>query len=163
MDPKELIFRHYTSSKFLSEYRPECVLERASANIFKPLGFWGSPSPINKNYSDFYTWKEWLIDNDYEEDDPTSFGSKYFFDFKIKEESKILSILNYEEDIKIYRKYCGTEYYKGGFFDKSLYEDFDGIFLYHGYDQFDIHMSLEFNGWDVDSIVVWNPEMIVTI
>jgi hypothetical protein len=164
IDPKELIFRHYTSDKYLSEYHPECIVDTRPTISYKPCGIWGSPSPVNENISEFYTWKDWLINNNYEEDDPTVFGSKYFFDFKIKDNAKILSILKLSDTAK-YIKYINKDILSDEFLkiDKSLYKDYDGVFLYHGKNYNEIHFMYQFNCWDVDSIVIWNPEMIIPI
>ena len=159
IDPKELIFRHYTSNKYLSEYKPEYIINKKDCGLYKPIGLWGTPSPLNKNASKFYTWKQWLENNDYDENSVGVFGSKYFFDFKIKENSKILSITNID-DIKSYSKYI-EDYY--GKCNDKIYKDYDGVFLFHGNDYFNIHFNRYMNCWDVDSIVIWNPEMIISI
>ena len=161
MKPYELTYRHYTSSENKKTLMKDRILGKndyVAPPIYKPSGLWGSPIPDNKN-NNFYTWKEWLENQGYEEDDPTVFGSKYYFDFKIKSSAKILTIID-ENDIEKYRKYVD---YITGKLDNSIYDDYDGVFLYHGEDYFNIHFDVVFNSWDVDSIVVWNPDIVLEV
>ena len=159
--PYEFKFRHYTSDIESTRFNYNKLKnqDRNLVPLYKPSGLWGSPIPDIKNIHDFYTWKMWLENEGYEEDTPGVFGSKYWFDFGIKEEAKILTITRIN-DIDKYKKYV-NEYYAT--MDNTIYDDYDGIFLYHGKDYFHIHMDTVFNSWDVDSIVVWNPDMIIEL
>lgn len=162
MKPYELTYRHYTSNKNKKNLIKDCILGKddyIAPPIYKPSGLWGSPVPDVKNTYDFYTWKMWLENQGYKEDDPTVFGSKYYFDFKIKDSAKILTIMKVN-DIEKYKKYV-NDY--NGKLDDSIYDKYDGVFLYHGKDYFNIHFDRVFNSWDVDSIVVWNPDIIIEV
>lgn len=44
---------------------------------------------------------------------------------------------------------------------EELYRDFDGMMVWMSHNWNELHNNMLFNLWDVDSIVVWNPDVII--
>ena len=127
----------------------------------KPKGIWASP----KNTS--WGWKNWCEYEDFE-----IRKLKLSFEFKLKRKSKILEIREFK-DIKPYLKEIENkglwwpswyEDYKYQLDKKKLYNEFDGmeLFMRNNYGYFH-NYSHDFTTWDVDSIVIWNLNIIEPI
>lgn len=102
-----------------------------------------------------YNWKDWCEDNDFELD------SNLFFKFKLKENAKILKI----NDINDLNKIPVISYSPiNKIFPKEKIYDFESL---NGiYDAIEIFISKDpllyyrFYGWDIDSLLVLNPNVI---
>lgn len=157
-DVHDLIFTHYTSDIKETKF-DESLKPKEHSLRFKPSGLWGSPQDTDT--VKFFRWIDWLENEGYEEDAGGAFGHKYHFDFKLKDDADIL-VVSDMEGINKCRKFWHNLSYVVMDIHPDLYYYYDGIFLYHGDNYSLIHYS-EFNGWDVDSIVVWNYSKIVPI
>ncbi len=142
-------YEHYGSSHLVSKK----VNAKGYAHKQKPdKGIWGSPVD-SKN-----SWKNWVTEEEFDCD------LSKVIKFSLRKEAKILEI-HKEEDIEPYllpdpvmEAFCPNSKYKILNREK-LYADYDGIELFlsenpklrNGF----------FNYWDVDSICVWNPDVII--
>ena len=119
----------------------------------KPGGLWASPVDA------WISWKEWCEGEDFHTDLLDS-----FFTFTLKDGAKVLDICKLE-DIEGYIKVIdegkyGTHYYLD--LDK-IYREFDAMEIHHEGHYNELHDSDIFYAWDVDSICVWNPDMVEVI
>lgn len=129
--------------------------DKFNINLFKKIknrpflnkpdgGFWAS----GKHYK--YSWKAWC------EVENFSLGSfEKFFEFELKENSNILTIDNLDKAIKfnnnkypIFNKWIDFE---------RLSQNYDGIEILISKDP---NLYYYFHGWDCDSILIMNPDII---
>ena len=145
-------YRHYGSSNFESD-KFEKIVNRSG--WIKPFGgLWAEPIAHNK-----YGWIEWCTDNDFRT------GSlDEWFDFEIKDESKIFKISNEQDVYKL--KNIGCCKYTISSFENEIdvyFIDFENM-LNIGYDAVEMRLTnftyWALYGWDCDSIIVLNPEAI---
>lgn len=132
----------------------------------KPIGLWSS-----REITD-YGWKDYCTNEGYE----NKYGLEKSFKFKLKEESKILTI-NCEDDILPYIINEDEEQHKSYIFKKidwfecktSTIDKLDRQKLYDEYDALEIpdicalpRFSM-FYMYDCDSICIWNPDIIIPV
>lgn len=138
---------HYGSNKFdMKKFREiENIPEFA-----KPKGgLWASR--IDTEYS----WKEWCENNEFGLD-----KLKESFKFKLKEDAKILTIENHVQLEKLPRNKNNKitrEIFIALDFEK-LAKEYDGIEVLISKDQ---ELYWKLYGWDCDSILIMNPNIIV--
>lgn len=150
------IYVHYGSDEFVkSKFLP--VKNYRSVVFKKPTpgtGFWASPK--NSEHS----WKKWC--------EQEGFGLdklKNSFEFFLKENSKILllkTLKDYEKMLEIYSKKiecvpCILGETRIIDFEKMQKDGIDAV-LYFVKD-----LYFEMYGWDCDSILVLNPEIIIPV
>lgn len=140
---------HYGSSCFdLDIFNEKKANPRNNSYLNKPpYGFWASPVG-----SDYWTWRDWCESEDYHTD-----RLDKSFKFTLTKKARILTVRS-REDIFPYlipKKYFS---YKLDFY--RIMKDYDGMELIHGNRYLELHDN-EFYTWDVDSIVIWNPYIIV--
>ena len=152
MRSKEYI--HYGSNKFdirkFNEFSGR--KDEYFTGLNKPakyIGLWASP--VNANYG----WKEYVEDNWGEE----SYRLKNSFKFTLRPDARILTV-RCEKDIERYIKYDGCYIFDGEIDFRRIARRYDGMELIHGENWVELHDSY-FYTWDCDSIIIWNPEVIV--
>lgn len=141
---------HYGNSCFdLDIFNEKKANPRDNSFMNKPpYGFWASPVG-----SDYWTWRDWCESEDYHTDRlDTSFK------FTLTKKARILTVRSREDIIpylveNIMLSRCVLDFNK-------IMSEYDGMELIHGnlYNAF--HYN-EFYTWDADSIVIWNPYIIV--
>lgn len=155
---------HYGSSHF----DPLLMTNRPKSNITtcinKPnAGLWASP--VNSNWG----WKDWCESEQFYKND----FSKYFV-FKLKPNAKILTIRSLEDwDMilnEVFKDRDGYNILENLFLNIDTNERdmiwdyiskfYDAILVIMDDNYDEMHMSFEFNSWDCDSIVVFNPEVV---
>ena len=147
---------HYGANEFDKEKLCNIYKEETGD---KPNGLWGSP------LSSEYGWKEWCLWQEFRTE-----RLKESFKFRIDKKAKILRVRREEDILSFVIKdpYNRREPLDGcktcRFFDqldlKRIYKTFDGM----EYIDSDWRLySGMFNSWDVDSIVIWNPNVILPI
>lgn len=152
-----ITYIHYGSNTF----DPELLRERALMNIStvfamprKPYGLWACRD--NPGFLEYYTWKDWCINEDFHTE-----KLKESFTFHLVDGAKILLLNATIEPISPYI----TPVFDGNWNTLDickLYNDgYDGIELIHGDNYTNIHYSDIFYTWDVDCIVIWNPDVII--
>lgn len=116
-----------------------------------PYGFWASPIG-----SDYWTWREWCENENYHTE-----RLEKLFKFTLTKNARILTVKSRED---IFPYLINSNILERKILDFStIMTSFDGIELIHGHDGknfMDLHYN-EFYSWDVDSIVIWNPYIIV--
>jgi hypothetical protein len=65
---------------------------------------WGSPNVVNSKNKKYYTWKDWCIKNEFRRN-PNENLLKYYQNFKLKQDAKILKINSWESIIEFFEKY----------------------------------------------------------
>lgn len=141
---------HYGSSCFdLDIFNEKKANPHNSSHLNKPpYGFWASPIG-----SDYWTWRDWCESEDYHTD-----RLDKSFKFTLTKKAKIL-IVRSREDIFPYL--ISNNILERKIIDfNSIMTSFDGMELIHGNRYLELHDN-EFYTWDVDSIVIWNPYIIV--
>lgn len=145
-----------------------CGSEHFDKSIFEPIknrpqggwlikpygGIWGCP--IDSEYS----WREWCLANDFNTN-----KLKQSFLFKLTDSARILFIDSIEVLDRLYstgyrNKHSYSPFYREEYcldFEK-LSNDFDAIIVMM---DADIYWALY--GWDVDSILILNPDCVVEI
>lgn len=159
------IYRHYGHSKFdKSLFCP--ISNREFSN--KPYGgLWSCPT---KDVD--IDWKTWSEGNDFSLD-----RLKEHFDFKIKDSAKILEIKDIKDLDKLprirnerIRTLLEFDRMNSDIDFEELAKDYDGIMVWM-YRSTDISyetklfdgMYYRLYGWDVDTLVVFNPDIIEEI
>ena len=147
------IYIHYGSDHF----KPELVLEK-SKNLHtsnKPNGLWGSPTSRK-----YWTWKDWCKSEDFR-----SGSFEKSFKFRISRNAKLLWV----HELKDIKRFIKKEKHissPDNFFEKldikKIMENYDGMVLIHGKNYDELRYSF-FYSWDVDSICVWNPDVVELI
>lgn len=148
---------HYGIDK--TEYDPMRVVQEKKNHLHsKPSrGLWASPLREGA-----YTWKEWCESEEFHTERLST-----SFKFSIKDTAKILEVHS-EDDILPYlvkdpNDHGYLRFGKTSMMDslneEVLFEKFDGIELFISDDYPTLHYGF-FNSWDVDSVVVWNPDVI---
>lgn len=152
------VYIHY-GADFLDKERP--MKEFDFSRKVKPKGIWASPKYSNWGWKNFCESEYFEIDK-----------LKASFEFKIKRKSRVLEIRTFD-DIKPYLKEIENKYLWGiDWYDDYKYE-LDLEKIYNEFDAMEIHMhnnyryfhnhSHIFTMWDVDSIVIWNCDIIEPI
>lgn len=144
-----------------------CGSDHFDKDLFRPIsnrtrwvkpngGLWASPEDSS------YTWKEWCLDNEFHVE-----KLAYKFRFKLAENSRVIDISSTEDLIELCKDgRCIPEDTFGLDIHGMYYIDFEKL-LSDGIDAIrvtiypDLYWSLY--GWDVDSLLVLNPECIVEI
>ena len=147
------VYIHYGQT----EFDPELATREVNAIWSKPdKGLWGSP--VDSDWG----WKEWCEAEDWSCNDLTK-----SFKFTLEPKASILEI-HKEEDILPYLiqdVHSGIRFGLTNISDKlnkeKLYSEFDGMELFIS-ENWRMHDGF-FNTWDCDSIVVWNPDLIVAL
>lgn len=145
---------HYGSSCFnLDIFKEKAANPRDNSFMNKPpYGFWASPVG-----SDYWTWRDWCESEDWHTD-----RLEKSFKFTLTKKAKILTVRK-REDIFHYLIESSTLCKKPILDFNRIMSEYDGMELIHGHDgknYMDLHYN-EFYAWDVDSIVIWNPYIIV--
>lgn len=144
---------HYGHDKFdLTKFQP---VKNRGAGMTKPSGgFWASYPNTERN------WKNWCEANDFHLD---SFNK--CFKFSLKDNSKVFRINRVDQLNKLPK--CNSA------FDTSLYYCVDFEMASKEYDAIEVDLtneifddyleSLYFKlyGWDCDSILIMNPDIII--
>lgn len=140
------IWIHYGANAF----NPEKMTEN-SKRLFanKPNGLWASPT--NRNA---WTWEKFCKSEEFhlERLDKS-------FKFRVSRKAKILWV-HKPEDVEKYTYVEDMGRYKTKRVDiKTIMNNFDGMALIHGKNYMELHYDV-FGTWDVDSICIWNPDVI---
>lgn len=170
-------YRHYGSDIFDPE-KCSINLEPITLRFFKPRGgLWASP--IGDGY---FTWKEWCKGEEFRVEQLDS-----HFDFKIKPNSRVMTITSLE-DCEQLLPYLYTDQTMNLAFNSEwgnminmneLLNDYDAIELIHGDNYSILHDGFQpaarsiapslrmftgsFYAWDVDSIVINNPDIVMEL
>lgn len=160
LSPLDRIYRHYGSPRFL-KYKQDPV---SGTRMMKPLGggLWASPVDSNR------IWHQWCIDEHWNED-----SLHEYFDFQLTNNAKIFVINSDDDFFELIKKYPGRP---TDTFERSLYSSYDEhreveffpdyLEMIKDYDGLEVNISKDprlyhlMYGWDVDSIVVWNYDVI---
>ena len=116
-------------------------------------GFWGSP--INSKNS----WRDFCLSEDFR----VSSLNKYFV-FALKKSARVLKVMNTTDMLYLYRKYGMRGDHGRQYLDwKRITKSYDAMVLMIPTNNFDLLCDLNLTSWDVDSVVVFNPDVIVEL
>ena len=148
---KNNIYIHYGSDSF----------DKFKFKPIKNRRFWVKPEGglWASNIESKYGWKQWMDDN-------RIFNDEYFdryedgmFKFKLQENSKILKINNSDKLNNLFKEFEMKESYHTW---KTL--DFEKLSNYYDGIEVDIsndrRLYFDLYGWDCDSILIFNPDII---
>lgn len=143
---------HYNSDTFDKERLKRALThDNKYRRGDKPFGLWASP--VNAKYG----WKEWCEDEEWRLD-----RLNESFEFSLSPEAKILTINKLEDaaDFLIvdHAGMYSTQYYLNL---PMIYDRYDAMEVNMSNDYMHLHDNNVFYSWDVDSIVIWNPDVIV--
>lgn len=160
---KEALYVHYGHSKFCKEL----VITMKDSPLGPPkskpaFGLWASRIDAP------YGWIDWCRDQSFDDEEEFGFGDfSCNFKFSLSPNAKILgihrevTILPYvikNPDV-IHFGFGQTDICDGIDYKEIKSQGFDGMELFMS-DDFSLHNSV-FNAWDCDSIVIWNPDVII--
>ena len=156
------VYRHYGANHFDPTHK------LGGGHMGKPNGLWASPK---KSYDRSYTWKDFCIGEEFHLE-----SLKRYFDFRLKKGTRILRIHSISDIIPYLEKEDNYEEYSEEFpllakdptFHKKLnmeiiHKQFDGMEVYMGQNYSELHFSNMFNVWDVDSLVIWNLDRVISL
>ena len=147
-------FEHYGHKHFDKK-----MFERPVSNgeftryLNKPeKGFWGSPLNSKNSWKDFCISEEFKLSSLNEH-----------FTFRLKRFARVLKVMNKKDLFSLYRKY-GIEGEDGRpTLDwEGIIDSYDAMILMIPSD-FDLLINLQLTCWDVDSVVVFNPYVVVEL
>lgn len=149
---------HYGSEKFDMDKFLE-IKDRGLLNpgrntcINKPdYGFWASPIDTD------FGWKEFCVNEDFRTDRLSE-----SFTIELSDDAKVFTVTKLDDipsDYIFRKNRYGAEYYNLNF--DRIMKDYDAMELIHSDGHYsELHNDL-FYSWDVDSIVIWNPQIIRT-
>lgn len=139
---------HYGSDKFSPEITKNLDMYKWTD---KPSGLWASPEIST------WGWKQWCESEEYHTE-----RLQKSFRFTLKPNAKILHINSFREAIPFLIN--DTDY--GRIYELNLekiYQKYDGIEVWMSKDWENFHYTLPFSTWDVDSLCVWNTNVIKII
>lgn len=157
---KKEVYRHYGHSKF-DKNKFIKISNQYYSN--KPRGgLWSSPT---KDYD--VNWYEWCKAEEF-----CTYSLRKHFDFTLKDDARILVIKDIKDLDKLPR--YNTEHKHEAFITdidfKKLAEDYDAlmVYIYRSSDLTDEEklcdgIYYKLYGWDVDTLLVLNPEVVEVI
>lgn len=153
---KDIIYRHYGAEKLNIDFQYRKCLTN---NAMKPrCGLWASRIDSPRS------WKQWCEGESFR----LSNFEKYF-DFKLKPEARICYIHSSEDAENFLSRFPGEGYptFMNGTYGLPKFPDyrsaskyFDGVEVFISDDPTLYHTLY---GWDVDSIVIWNLDVVEPI
>ena len=141
-----------------SHYDKRLILPISNISLLsKPKGgLWAS------NINSEYSWKNWLAENSINL--RPDYKSKWF-SFKLAEESRLLIIDDSKKLLDLPHRKCDEQYFDK--FDTWHLLDFEEIAVQ--YDAMEVLISSDYQlyydlyGWDCDSILVFNGDIIIEL
>lgn len=140
---------HYGTDTFSAE-----KVKENSKRLFsnKPNGLWASPTDRKA-----LKWKDFCLGENFHTD-----RLEKSFKFRVSNKANLLWV----HELKDAEKYIIKEKYHNYHFSKldveKIMNKYDGMVLIHGKHYWELHETA-FYTWDVDSICVWNPDVIEII
>jgi hypothetical protein len=118
-------------------------------------GLWASPCDSE------YNWYEWCMANSFHID-----HLKDYFIFTIKDDARVLIIKSHNDLVRLkHNGLCLDFSSRYPFSMNGFYPDFEKL-LDLGYDAIEVYIQdtiyMDLYGWDCDSLLVLNPNCIVT-
>lgn len=142
---------HYNSDTFDKERLKRALThDKKYRRRDKPFGLWASP--VNAELG----WKEWCEDEEWRLDKLDE-----SFEFSLSPEAKILTINKLEDaaDFLLELRMHGIRVQALDL--PMIYDRYDAMEVNMSNDFMNFHDNEVFYSWDVDSIVIWNPDIIV--
>ena len=131
-------------------FKPELIVKKFD-RFDKPSGLWASPEDSD------WGWREWCEAEDFRSEEQLSKS----FKFKLKESARVLHIRRLRDVEPFTTLDPSFIFFDGHELDLNrIYSEFDAMEVHMSDNWCELHDSLLFYSWDVDSIVVWNPDVI---
>ena len=152
MSIKSQTYIHYGADHFDENvFREKIQHPNEFLSMYKPAGLWGSP--VDSEYG----WKDFVLSEDF-----NVASLEKHFTFRLKKSAKVLHFYRFVDAMPYL-------YYNGEFRSHCLdlakiYRSYDAVELHitNDYARFkDVTLCMVFNMWDVDSICVWNKDILV--
>ena len=158
---KERVYIHYGSSEYdIARLWYAVLHKRHQYDRFgKPHGLWASPEKSD------LSWKDWCEDNDFCVE-----KLEKSFKFKLSPNAKILNIYRLKDAYRYIiieeEKFISNpdlSYTRQKLDLTEIYHHYDGIEVIMSNDYNNLHNNEVFYTWDVDSICVWSPDVIIPV
>lgn len=157
----ERIYIHYNSDEYDKERLRRAVNDPEKHRPFydKPHGLWASPEKCDLSWKDWCEYEDFYVEK-----------LEKSFKFKLSPNAKILRINRLKDAYKYIIIEVDDFLSDPNLTYTSLKLDLAQI--YHYYDAMEVNMSNDyinfhnniiFNAWDVDSICIWNPDVIIPV
>lgn len=150
------VYVHYNSNKYDKERLYRAVNDPEKHYLehpfqYKPHGLWASP--VDSEYG----WKEWCEDEEF-----YMYKLEKSFKFTLSPEAKILMI-KAPEDTYPYTKEHGLLVAENALDLNKIYSEYDAMEVDFSDNYIELRYDPIFYSWDVDSICVWNPDIIIPV
>lgn len=150
-----MIFIHYGSEHFNKEMFERPLFNGVQVHCLnKPLkGLWGSPVHSKKSWRDFCLSEDFRVSNLNER-----------FLFKLKDSARVLKVLNTRDLFSLYSKYSIKEKRpsRPTLDWKRIAKSYDAMVLMMP-DDHNLVYDLNLSSWDVDSVLIFNPDVVVEL
>ena len=150
-----MTFIHYGSKHFDREmFERPIVKGETVRGLNKPLkGLWGSPVHSKKSWRDFCLSEDFRV---------SSLNERFLF--KLKDSARVLKVLNTRDLFSLYTKYSIKEKRpsRPTLDWKRIAKSYDAMVLMIPNDH-NLVYDLNLSSWDVDSIVIFNPDVVVEL
>ena len=148
---KDKIYIHYGSD----HYDPSKMDIRKSVHYppSKPkTGLWGSPVESDD-------WRYWC-----EGEEWNLKSLEKSFKFTLSPEARILVIKNPEDIDPYIKKYVLlNNFIENGLDLEKIYSEYDAMEVYFLDNYIELHNDPIFYSWDMDSLCIWNPDVIIPV
>lgn len=142
---------HYGNDTFSREQITKTVKERNPYRTDKPAGLWASPVDTDLG------WKNYCEREEYKTETLSS-----SFKFKLRKGARVLHIHSLEDAEEYLLVKDKSEYNAWYELDlEKIYFNFDAMEVTMSDDWMNLHDNNVFYNWDVDSICVWNPYVVI--
>ena len=131
-------------------FKPELIVKKFD-RFDKPSGLWASPEDTD------WGWREWCEAEDFRSEEQLAMN----FRFKLKDGAMVLHV-RHLRDVEPFTTL--NPHFFGCKLDLNrIYSEFDAMEVHLSENWCELHDTNLFYSWDVDSIVVWNPDVIEVI
>lgn len=161
---KERVYIHYNSNEYDKERLRRAVNDSVKHYLEypfqdKPHGLWASPEKCDLSWKDWCEYEDFYVEK-----------LEKSFKFKLSPKAKILHINKLKDAYKYIIKgeenfvsYPNLSYTYYELDIKRIYHYYDGIEVIMSNDYINFHNNRIFYSWDVDSLCVWNPDVIIPV
>lgn len=134
-------------------FKPELIVKKFD-RWDKPSGLWASPEDSD------WGWREWCEAEDFRGKEELSKS----FRFKLKSGARVLQIRHLRDVEPFAILNPDFIFLNSRELDLNrIYSEFDAMEVHMSENWCELHDSHLFYSWDVDSIAVWNPDVIEVI
>lgn len=153
-----VIYKHYGAEKFNKDMVDQAFKSAIQINSYKPMGLWACRKDSE------YDWSDYLLNEGDGLEDKVNSLDKFFY-FKLKNSAKILNIYKPEDiaDFVAFDDRYPDDYFMCHLDWNKLKQYYDGMEVFMEQNFCNLHNSIIFYSYDIDSICVWNSNIIIPL